>query len=154
MTKEKQQQTVKRIKDKFVTINDFNDKEVRLWINELIKNDIVKVSSKRNYLEISDFNYNTFFEKKIIVKDNKVLMDYKKHKLINVIKRNPNPEKYSSANYCIKFTSDTTTRHYVKLNEALDIELQVRKFLEVAMPEKYKNKEYIFRYSQEQDNVR
>lgn len=154
MNKEKQQQTVKRIKDKFVTINDFNDKEVRLWINELIKNDIVKVSSKRNYLEISDFNYNTFFEKKIIVKDNKVLMDYKKHKLINVIKRNPNPEKYPSANYCIKFTSDTTTRHYVKLNEALDIELQVRKFLEVAMPEKYKNKEYIFRYSQEDNNVR
>ena len=67
MNKEKQQQTVKRIKDKFVTINDFNDKEVRLWINELIKNDIVKVSSKRNYLEISDFNYNTFFEKKMDV---------------------------------------------------------------------------------------
>jgi hypothetical protein len=146
MTNLQEQQTVKRIKDKFVTINDFNDKEVRLWINELIKNDIVKVSNHKNYLEISDVEYNRFFNIEILRKG-RLVIDYKKQKLINVIKRNNiDSDKYPNANYIIKFASNTTTRHYVKLDEDKDIESQVRNFLDVVMPEHYKNKEYIFMY--------
>ena len=143
MTKETQQQTAKRIKDKFVTINDFNEIEVRIWIDDLIARGVIAVSIKKNYLEISDTNFNLILNGKDLpdvkikkVKQKGLIVRYLKR---DSLKRKIELDKEYRLRYCYL---GQVFIHYANF-EKNNIENQIIEFITPLLIPEVKDREII-----------
>jgi hypothetical protein len=137
MITDKQKSVLKRIKNDFYTINDF-DNDSRIWIKELIEKNIIKVGNIRNYLEIAETNFNLLMNNEnIIIKTNKVekvevnyftvYWFFRFHKNIKYITVEPD------CNYFLRFCIKRNHyRVYVKLDNSINItniENQIEKYI-------------------------
>ena len=153
MITDKQKSVLKRIKNNFYTINDF-DNDSRIWIKELIEKNIIKVGNIRNYLEVAETNYNLLINNEnIIIKTNKVekvevnyfivYWFYRFHKNVKYI--NVEPDCNYFIRFCIK---KAHYRVYVKLDNSINttnIENQIEKYIR----ENYADaKDYEIRFKQ------
>lgn len=144
MTKEIKINVIKRIKDKFVTLNDFRDKEVKDWLNDLIAREVIRVSEKRNYLEISDVSYNMILNDKELpaikvkkVKNKVVVINYFKR---DSLKRKIEFDKEYKIRYCFQ---GAVFIHYTNFDIKKDIELQVKEFITPLLIAEVKDREMI-----------
>jgi hypothetical protein len=153
MITDKQKSVLKRIKNDFYTINNF-DAESRIWIKELIEKNIIKIGKIRNYLEIEETNYNLLVNNEnIIIKKNKVekveinyfvvYWFYRFHKNVKYINVEPD------CNYYIRFSvKKNYYRVYLKLDNSINatiIENQIEKYIRDNYPD---SKDYEIRFKQ------
>ena len=136
MITEKQILALNRIKYKFVTINDF-EIDVRNWLKILVDDGSVEVGEIRNYLEITDAQYN-----KLTSNKDKVPSTY----------HTPKPRSKLLVSYCIRmqkylirqkdknviyhyFLNKEKVRRYVNLDNLENIENQLKELISKSAPE-------------------
>lgn len=134
MITEKQKLALNRIKYKFVTINDF-DIETRNWIKKLIDAGSVEVGDIRNYLEITDANYNKLTGVVKVVnynppkKKTKLLISYSVRQKMYLVK---NKDKNIIYQY---FLNKEKVRRFIYLENLENIENQLKELVIKSAPE-------------------